>query len=119
MNFKLAKVTLFALLLIINGETFSQEKVWIEGSWLLTLDPDNDTQDEIQFLTGGRFKTTEVSQSKSLDGRYSLEKESVKIDLFHEGQVFYTLTLTYDEKRDKLYYYSEETGNTSYYTRSN
>lgn len=119
MNFKLLKITFFICLLFISGIAFSQEKPWIEGKWLHTFDPDGDTQDEIQFFIDGKFKTVEASSGKSFTGTYILEKESVKINLVHQGQVFFSLKLTFDAERDKLYLYSEETGNTSYYTRSN
>ena len=33
------------------------------------------------------------------------------------GKIFMRLELTYDAKKDKLYYKSESTGSTSYYTK--
>ena len=119
MNFKLTRIILITLLLIMSNAIYSQEKIWIEGKWLHTFDPDGDAQDEIQFFAGNKFKTVDVSSGKSFQGTYVLEKGQVKINLIHEGQIFFRLKLTFDNKRDKLYYYSEETGNTSYYTRLN
>jgi len=118
MSFKL-KLIFVIWLFAVSNCVFSQDEVWIEGKWIHTFDPDEDIQDVLEFFKDGRFKTIEPSSGRSFEGTYVLEKEAVIVSLVHQGEVFFKLQLTFDEKKDKLYLYSEETGNTSYYTRFN
>ena len=90
---------------------------WIVGNWLHTYDPDGDPPDKLTFSSDGKFVTTEVSSGRQVEGRYTLVQSAIKVDLMQKGKIFMRLELTYDAKKDKLYYKSESTGSTSYYTK--
>ena len=111
------------LVLIIPVLTISctseKDTAWLNGEWLHTYDPDGDSDDILSFTSDGEFITTEVSSGKKIKGTYTLEPKVIKVELINKGRVFMKLDLTYDENKDKLYYKSKDTGNTSHYTRKN
>jgi len=96
---------------------FSDDSSWLLGNWLHTYDPDGDTQDRLSFSENGKFITTEVSSGRQISGLYFVKPDVIKINLVEQGKIFMKLDLTYDDKRDRLYYKSDSTGNTSYYTK--
>jgi hypothetical protein len=83
----------------------------------MTYDPDGDTEDRLHFLEGGEFVATEPSSGQAYRGMYVVRTDHIKVNLVHEGRIFASLQLTFDENKDKLYFESAETGNTSHYTK--
>jgi hypothetical protein len=114
-------IPLIGLLLILGVSSASQaqDNSWLLGNWLLTYDPDNDTQDMLTFKQGGEFVTTEVGTDRQVKGVYFLKQDEILVKLFHNGKIAMSLTLAFDDKKDTLYYTSMNTGNTSYYTKMN
>ena len=101
----------------ISFNAIASDKGWLVGDWILTFDPDGDTKDRLTFKNGGQFISTEVSSGKQYKGLYSIKPKVIKVKLIHNGKTFLSLDLTYDEKKDKLYFKSNKTGTTSYYTK--
>lgn len=107
------------MILLVSPVSHAQDADWLIGNWLLTYDPDGDPQDMLTFKQGGEFITTDVSTKRQVRGMYLLKSDEVQINLFHNGKMVMSANLTFDEKKDKLYYTSRQTGNTSHYTKVN
>ena len=90
---------------------------WLIGNWQHTYDPDGDTQDRLTFTEEGKFITTEVSSGRRIVGFYLVRSDMVKVNLTHQDKIFMKFDLTFDENKNKLYYKSDKSGNTSYYTK--
>lgn len=108
-------LSLFVILIPL--QSYAAGPDWLLGEWVMTFDPDGDTEDRLSFSRGGEFITTEASSGKKIKGMYFLKRDHIKVNLIYQGQIFMKLKLTFDEVKDKLYYYSSETGNTAYYTK--
>jgi uncharacterized protein YuzE len=117
--FKKRIIPVVGLLILMTASTtlHAQDNDWLIGNWLLTYDPDADTQDMLTFKEGGEFVTTEVATNRKVKGMYFLKSDKVLVKLVQNGKIFLSLNLTFDEKKDKLYYTSMETGNISHYTK--
>jgi hypothetical protein len=113
-----ARVAL-AFLMSFTGSAFASDSNWLLGNWIHTFDPDGDAQsDRLSFSDDGKFVTTEIASGRQIGGLYRVTPGAIKVDLVtQQGKVFMKLDLTYDEKKDRLYYKSDSTGNTSYYTK--
>jgi len=107
-----------AFLVILGAPTYAEDKSWLIGDWLLTYDPDGDTQDRITFTEDDGFITTEVSTGRQHKGIYLLKPGVITVHLFSQGRTFMKFDLQYDEKRDKLYF-KGSTGSVSHYTKIN
>jgi hypothetical protein len=114
---RITPVVVLLLVLFVSSASYAQDNDWLIGSWLLTYDPDSGTQDMLTFKNGGEFVTTEVATNRKVKGMYFLKSDKILVKLVQNGEIFVTLNLTFDEKRDKLYYKSMNTGNTSHYTK--
>lgn len=117
MRKNILSVSLVALFCLFSAQSIAGKHDWVIGDWLHTFDPDGDTQDKLTFRSGGRFVTTEVKSRKTIDGMYFVKSDRVQVSLVRNDKIFMKLILTYDENKDRLYYMSEATGNTSYYTK--
>jgi len=117
MNKDLPLVIAIAFLLIFSSAHASEDIAWLQGNWLLTYDPDGDTQDKLTFGNSNKFTTTEVSSGKQLKGTYEVSSESINVNLFFEGKSFMEFDLRYDDKKNKLYYVSDDAGSESHYTK--
>ena len=102
---------------ILSGPVISEEMTWLHGDWLLTYDPDGDTQDKLTFKKGSQFITTEIKTGKKFNGMYVVRSNKIKINLLKSGKVFYKFNLSFDSKKDKLYYNAKDSDTISYYTR--
>jgi hypothetical protein len=107
----------FTSLLMLSAPACAEANSWLVGNWLHTFDPDGDPPDRLTFSADGKFLTTEVSSGRQIEGLYVLTPGVIEVDLIRQGKVFMQLHLTYDVKQNKLYYKSDSTGNTSYYTK--
>jgi hypothetical protein len=107
------------IILLVSPASYAQDTDWLIGNWLLTYDPDGDPQDMLTFKQNGEFITTEVSTNRQARGVYLLKSDKVLINLFHNGKMIMSANFTFDDKKDKLYYTSKKTGNTSHYTKMN
>lgn len=114
------KIALYVLVLavsLLSSQVIADEQQWIKGRWIHTYDPDGDVQDILTFGQDGRFMTKEVLTGRELEGKYYLMDGVIKINLYVDGQLFVILEMTHDEKKDRLYFTSKNTGNTAYYTK--
>jgi len=112
------KSLLLALfVMLIPLQSYAVGPDWLLGEWVMTFDPDGDTEDRLTFLKGGEFVTTETASGEKIKGMYSVKSDHIKVNLIYQGKLFMKLKLTFDKVKDKLYYYSSETGNTAYYTK--
>ena len=107
------------ILLFFPTLLLASDSRWLLGKWVHTYDPDGDSKDVLTFGEEGRFYTTEVSTGREYEGKYYLLDGEIKINLYHQGRLFVILKLTHDENKDKLYFTSTNTDNTSYYTKLN
>lgn len=110
----LANLLIASSLLAFSAISFASEE-WLLGNWVMTYDPDGDTEDILSFYDDGRFVTTEQSTGNQIDGTYLLRSGKVQVSLISNGRTFMKFELTFEEQRDKLYYTSG--GTTSYYTK--
>ena len=117
MIIKSARISLLLALMFLSGQVASEEIKWLHGDWLLTYDPDGDTQDKLSFKKGSQFITTEVATGKQYKGMYTVRNKKIKISLLKNGKVFYKFALTFDNSKDKLYYKDKDSNTISYYTR--
>ena len=111
------KILFLFVFSLISTESYSQNKDWLIGNWELTYDLDGDTKDIISFDDRGKFRTTEVSSGRSLEGIYFIKDQKIKISLVHAGKTFMKIDLSFDKNRDKLFYYSSDSETASYYTK--
>ena len=114
---KIGLSVVFILFASVSVASFAADNEWLFGNWLLTYDPDGDIQDRLTFQRGGQFITTEVSSGRQIEGIYTLTQGAVEVTLIQQGKMLLKFDLTYDQGRDKLYYRSNSTGKTSYYTK--
>ena len=107
----------FVFLASVSLTVVAGGQEWLIGNWILTFDPDGDTKDRLTFEKDGQFITTKISSGKQYKGIYFIKPGAVKVKIIHNGRILLSFDLTYDENKDKLYFKSNKTGTTSYYTK--
>jgi hypothetical protein len=90
---------------------------WLVGNWIHSYGPLGDMQDTLTFAAEGEFITTESASGKTIEGIYFVKSDYVQVYMLREGKISLKLKLAYDSRKDRLYYHSEESGETSYYTK--
>lgn len=105
------------LLIFFFSSAYAGPNDWLFGNWIHTYNPDGNAQDVLTFAKEGKFVSTELASGKLQEGIYFVKADYVQVYLVQEGKIFMKLKLSYDSRKDKLYFFSEKTGNTSYYTK--
>jgi hypothetical protein len=96
---------------------FAGQNDWLLGNWVHAYGPAGDMQDTLTFAAEGEFITTESASGKTIEGIYYVKSDYVQVYMIVQGKISLKLKLAYDSRKDRLYYHSEETGQTSYYTK--
>lgn len=95
----------------------AEQNEWLLGNWVHAYGPSGDMQDTLTFAEEGEFITTESASGKTIEGIYFVKSDYVQVYMIEQGKISLKLKLAYDSRKDRLYYHSEETGQTSYYTK--
>lgn len=117
MIIKYFRISLLLTLMLLSGQAISDDASWLYGNWLLTYDPDGDTQDRLTFTEENKFTTTEVATGKQFNGMYAIRGNTIYVSLLVNGKVFYKFELTFDDNKNKLYYKAKDSSTISYYTK--
>ena len=112
---------IFLTMLLFSTATFfnvpsAADSSLLLGKWFHTYGPDGDTLDLLSFKESGKFVTTEVSPKRQIKGVYFMKKNLIKINLIYKGSIFSIIKLTFD--KNKLFYFSSDTGNSSDYIKT-
>jgi hypothetical protein len=105
------------LLIFFLSSAYAGPNDWLLGNWIHSYNPDGNAQDVLTFAGEGKFVSTELASGNTQEGIYFVKADYVQVYLVQKGKIVMKLKLSYDTRKDKLYFYSEKTGNTSYYTK--
>jgi hypothetical protein len=114
---KIASLALVCFLLSPLSAVSAGQNEWLLGNWVHAYGPVGDMQDTLTFAEEGVFITTESTSGKTIEGVYYVKSDFVQVYMIVQGKISLKLKLAYDSRKDRLYYHSEETGQTSYYTK--
>jgi hypothetical protein len=107
----------FGLLIGLLNPVFAGQDDWLVGNWIHAFGPVGDMQDTLTFAEAGEFVTTESATGKTIEGIYFVKSDYVQVYMLNQGKISLKLKLSYDSRKDRLYYHSHETDETSYYTK--